>query len=223
MDLTAIIPIGAILTLNGALVGVLVVLIKALRVVTETNIGLNNELQDVLKNRLVRQERIAQLSEDMARVQIEFSQYKALSQSQIDALQTEIANLKRELVEAKKEADAMKESIDRLTKALEVANQRAIQLEARENELRNSLKEAREEIATLQRDNAIKDQELNKLTSRVSQLEAELKIAHAERERLENEKAQLQAQIDALTLTAETGEHRPDTPETSENEPIEGA
>jgi len=195
--------IAALLTLVGGIT----MAARALGAQTKTNIALNNELQEAIKDR-----RASETDRDDLRDQIKtLTTNQERIEAAFSALSAEYASVKMALAAAQKEAVAMQESIRALTQAIADAA-------AREQKLMDALKDARDRICTLEQEGRAKDVQIKSLTARVNYLEDELKAAQAARKKLEVEKALLEAQIAALTARPiELSEHAPDVPEKTED------
>jgi chromosome segregation ATPase len=222
------------MTLNALLVGALYVSARSNRTTSQavgqlatTNIALNNELQEAIKDRRANEdERVAMreqvvqltteknlLSAEVSQVRRELTQDRDDNKRAVDVLGQELIKVKKELAAAREEMSAMKQTIADLTAALKLAQERASAYEARERQLTLELAEAKGQIAQLQRDNLTKDNKIASLTSRVTELESELQRVQQDRARLEQEKAELLKQLEHSTSDPDEG--KPDEPETN--------
>jgi chromosome segregation ATPase len=196
MSLELLIPTGAILTLNAFLIGVLVILVRSLRGMTETNIDLNGELRAGVKERQVQQGRIEEL------------------QSQVSTLRDEQAEDRKTITALTSELGTIKTSMVDMTNILKVSQSQVVDLQTRERLLTLEITASKKRIDELEADNKKKDDELLKLVSRVNDLELELKRTNDAREVLEREKTELMQQL--LSRASEPGETKQPEPEASE-------
>jgi chromosome segregation ATPase len=208
-SLDVLVPLGSVMALNVALIGVLFVMARSMRSMVDTNLVLNGEIKAAVNER-----RVGELEREEQRTKIAQLDKKASKQEE------RITVLERE-------AEAMNQSIVELSAALKLAQEEVRQLKDREQQYKLELagyklelSEAQREIATLKHDNLTKDNDLKLLQDRVKELERKLQESEDQRARAETREKELLQQLAALQT--EPGEAVTPTPEPSESEPKEG-
>ena len=191
MDLELFIPLGAISALNVSLIGVLYVLSRSLRSVVDTNIALNNEIQEAVRDRrdreaerVILQEQVVQLATenkqlilDLEGVRHELNAVRLAHETAIVIIKAEIETAKEELVKSGQNIATLNASVTKL--------------ETREMRLSITLEQAEARIKQLETENI-------GLLKRVDELESALAIAKTERAKAQKENEALLSVIEQL-------------------------
>jgi len=218
--------IGGLLTAILALIGALIIVVNAVKKAGETNIRLNDEMQENSKTRQAQAKVINDYRQNINLLEARL-QAQEIKLGEIEILKTRGKNQTARIEVLEREAEAMKNTIAELTAALTTAQKQLANVEAREHQLSLDLANAREKIAVLERDNMTKDAEIKKLKERVDELDRALQFAQAERERLQQERDDLLRQLQAIEVippsVTEPGEAAPQAPETKQEESNDGS